>query len=378
MPNPRVFFNFEADGQPLGRVVFELFRDEVPKTVEKYDGDSPTNVTGLSQVSQTPLYYKGCIIHRSIENFMIQGGELFLLDFTKRNGTGGESIYGHPFEDENFNRDVDAEGYVRPCWSARLRAHPGCAKVAGHGQPRPEYEFLPILHHCSTMSASQRQTCSICLCAPVPCRVVSGLDIVKRISEMPVDDKSRPLKPVVIASCGELELRKAPPKRRDPTPESRSASPAESDSDQEREHKRRSRHRSRSASPEGTRSKHKKHKSKRKDKDRKRDKESKDRETDDKEPRKETEEEYDARLEREENERIAARRRAELEEKKRALEREREREYETTGVRYKGKFVPFGLGTLSAKALQSTTSAATYLGLVRSRGQMKYRGADSR
>ncbi|KAF8688918.1 Cyclophilin type peptidyl-prolyl cis-trans isomerase/CLD, partial [Rhizoctonia solani] len=317
MPNPRVFFNFEADGQPLGRVVFELFRDEVPKTVENFRALA-TGEKGLSQVSQTPLYYKGCIIHRSIENFMIQGG-----DFTKRNGTGGESIYGHPFEDENFNRDVDAEGLL---------------VMANRGQNTNSSQFFITVRPCPHLNGKH----------VVFGRVVSGLDIVKRISEMPVDDKSRPLKPVVIASCGELELRKAPPKRRDPTPESRSASPAESDSDQEREHKRRSRHRSRSASPEGTRSKHKKHKSKRKEKDRKRDKESKDRETDDKEPRKETEEEYDARLEREENERIAARRRAELEEKKRALEREREREYETTGVRYKG------------------------------RGQMKYRGADSR
>ncbi|CAE6435284.1 unnamed protein product [Rhizoctonia solani] len=324
MPNPRVFFNFEADGLPLGRVIFELFHDEVPKTVENFRALA-TGEKGLSQLSQTPLYYKGCIIHRSIENFMIQGG-----DFTKRNGTGGESIYGHPFEDENFNRDVDAEGLL---------------VMANRGPNTNSSQFFITVRPCPHLNGKH----------VVFGRVVSGQDIVKQISEMPVDEKSRPLKPVVIASCGELELRKAPPKHRDPiidpdsvSPESRSASPAESDSDHEREHRRKSRRRSRSASPEGTRSKHKKHKSKRKDKDRKRDKESKDRETDDKEPRKETEEEYDARLEREENERIAARRKAELEEKKRALEREREREHETTGVRYKG------------------------------RGQMKYRGSDSR
>lgn len=74
------------------RVVFELFRDEVPKTVEKWVPSSlwllsltlfsfralATGEKGLSQVSQTPLYYKGCIIHRSIENFMIQGGGMFV------------------------------------------------------------------------------------------------------------------------------------------------------------------------------------------------------------------------------------------------------------------------------------------------------------
>ncbi|CUA76009.1 peptidyl-prolyl isomerase G (cyclophilin G) [Rhizoctonia solani] len=315
MPNPRVFFNFEADGHPLGRVVFELFRDEVPKTVENFRALA-TGEKGLSQVSQTPLYYKGCIIHRSIENFMIQGG-----DFTKRNGTGGESIYGHPFEDENFNRDVDAEGLL---------------VMANRGPNTNSSQFFITVRPCPHLNGKH----------VVFGRVVSGQDIVKQISEMPVDEKSRPLKPVVIASCGELELRKAPPKPRDPTPESRSASPADSDSDHERQ--RRKSRRSRSASPEGTRSKHKKHKSKRKDKDRKRDKDPKDKELDDKEPRKETEEEYDARLEREENERIIARRKAELEERKRALERERERTYETAGVRYKG------------------------------RGQMKYRGPDSR
>ncbi|KDN50589.1 hypothetical protein RSAG8_01087, partial [Rhizoctonia solani AG-8 WAC10335] len=313
MPNPRVFFNFEADGQPLGRVVFELFRDEVPKTAENFRALA-TGEKGLSQVSQTPLYYKGCIIHRSIENFMIQGG-----DFTKRNGTGGESIYGHPFEDENFNREVDAEGLL---------------VMANRGPNTNSSQFFITVRPCPHLNGKH----------VVFGRVVSGLDFIKQISEMPVDEKSRPLKPVVIASCGELELIKAPPKHRDPTPGSRSASPADSDSDHEKAQSRKSRRRSRSASPEGTRSKHKKHKSKRKDKDRKRDKESKERETDDKEPRKETEEEYDARLEREENERIAARRKAELEEKKRALERERE----TAGVRYKG------------------------------RGQMKYRGPDSR
>ncbi|CAE6502292.1 unnamed protein product [Rhizoctonia solani] len=315
MPNPRVFFNFEADGHPLGRVVFELFRDEVPKTVENFRALA-TGEKGLSQVSQTPLYYKGCIIHRSIENFMIQGG-----DFTKRNGTGGESIYGHPFEDENFNRDVDAEGLL---------------VMANRGPNTNSSQFFITVRPCPHLNGKH----------VVFGRVVSGQDIVKQISEMPVDEKSRPLKPVVIASCGELELRKAPPKPRNPTPESRSASPADSDSDHERQ--RRKSRRSRSASPEGTRSKHKKHKSKRKDKDRKRDKDPKDKELDDKEPRKETEEEYDARLEREENERIIARRKAELEERRRALQRERERTYETTGVRYKG------------------------------RGQMKYRGPDSR
>ncbi|KAG9087720.1 cytochrome P450 monooxygenase 11, partial [Ceratobasidium sp. UAMH 11750] len=236
MPNPRVFFNFEADQRPLGRVVFELFRDDVPKTVENFRALA-TGEKGLSQVSQVPLYYKGCIIHRSIDDFMIQGG-----DFTKRNGTGGESIYGHPFEDENFDRDVDAGGLL---------------VMANRGPNTNSSQFFITVRPCPHLNGKH----------VVFGRVVAGLDIVKQISKLPVDEKSRPLKPVVIASCGELELRKAPPKPREPTPESRSASATpsdDSDDDRRRSKKHKSKRRS-SRSPDASKSKSKskKHKSRR-------------------------------------------------------------------------------------------------------------------
>jgi peptidylprolyl isomerase len=96
MSNPRVFFDVSIGGQPAGRIVMELFKDQVPKTAENFRALC-TGEKGVGK-SGKPLHYEGSTFHRVIPQFMLQGG-----DFTRGNGTGGESIYGEKFEDENFN-----------------------------------------------------------------------------------------------------------------------------------------------------------------------------------------------------------------------------------------------------------------------------------
>ncbi|KAK7397359.1 hypothetical protein VNO78_18528 [Psophocarpus tetragonolobus] len=94
--NPKVFFDVLIGKIKAGRVVMELFADITPKTAENFRALC-TGEKGIGQ-SGKPLHYKGSTFHRIIPEFMCQGG-----DFTRGNGTGGESIYGSKFHDENFN-----------------------------------------------------------------------------------------------------------------------------------------------------------------------------------------------------------------------------------------------------------------------------------
>ncbi|BGO90578.1 hypothetical protein NBRC10512_005298 [Rhodotorula toruloides] len=171
MPNPRVYFDVSIQGHSAGRIVMELFADVVPKTAENFRALT----TGEKGVGKTgkPLSYKGSKFHRVIRKFMIQGG-----DFTAGNGTGGESIYGEKFEDENFDLKHD-----KPFLLSMANAGPGTngSQFFITTVPTPHLDGKHVVFG----------------------RVLHGRSVVRLIEESPVNGDA-PTEEILIADCGEL------------------------------------------------------------------------------------------------------------------------------------------------------------------------------
>jgi peptidylprolyl isomerase len=110
---PVVWFDMSIGGEPAGRITMQLFGDTTPKTAENFRALC-TGEKGVGKMGK-PLHYKGSAFHRVIPSFMCQGG-----DFTAGNGTGGESIYGEKFADENFKVK-----HTKPFMLSMANAGPG-------------------------------------------------------------------------------------------------------------------------------------------------------------------------------------------------------------------------------------------------------------
>jgi peptidylprolyl isomerase len=169
--NPKVALDVTIGGKPAGTITIELFADVVPKTAENFRALC-TGEKGMGK-SGKPLSYEGSAFHRIIPGFMIQGG-----DFTRGNGTGGESIYGEKFADENFKLK---------------HTGPGTLSMANAGPNTNGSQFFITVADTSWLDGKH----------VVFGKVVDGMDVVKKMEEQGSQSGSTKSE-VKLASCKQL------------------------------------------------------------------------------------------------------------------------------------------------------------------------------